>query len=337
MIRDEILRAFEHRSVLVTGGTGLIGRQLVDLLCNAGARVRVVSLDRLTPDPRVEYVYGDLTEFAFCREVMRDMEMACHLAGVKGSAGVSTTQLASHFVPTLMFNTNVLEAARRAGVPKLVYTSSIGAYANTDVFVEGGEVGTFSDAPMDFAGWAKRVAELQIHAYGVQYGMQGYALVRPSNVYGPGDNFDPENAMVVPSLLMRIHRGENPVVIWGDGTAVRDFVYSRDVAEGMLLALHHGTRGTYVNLGAGTGITIRELVETLRTFLDFNYEFDPGKPGGFPKRVMDVTRAREWIGYQPTTSLAEGLKATWNWFLANQDEYLRKQNYFKDAAMAGAR
>ncbi len=329
MIRDEVLKAFRGRSVLVTGGTGLIGRQVVDLLAVAGARVRVVSLDRLTLDPRVEYVYGDLTEFAFCREVMRDIQMVCHLAGVKGSVDVSRTQLASHFVPTLMFNTNVLEAARRAGVKQLVYTSSIGAYASAEVFVEGTEVGTFSDAPMDFAGWAKRVAELQIHAYATQYALDGYALVRPSNVYGPGDNFDPENAMVVPTLLMRIHRGEDPVKIWGDGTAIRDFVYSRDVAEGILLALHHGTRGTYVNLGSGKGVSIAELVEALRGFLDFRYEFDTTKPGGFPKRVMDIERARAWIEYAPTTPLAEGLRATWEWFIAHQDEYRRKQNYFK--------
>jgi GDP-L-fucose synthase len=329
MIRDEVLRQFAGKPVLVTGGTGLIGRQVVDLLCGAGARVRVVSLDKLRLDSRAEYVYGDLTEFALCRQVMHGIEMVCHLAGVKGSIDVSKTQLASHFVPTLMFNTNVLEAARRTGVRQLVYTSSIGAYASAEVFVEGGDVGTFSDAPMDFAGWAKRITELQVHAYHVQHGLGGYALVRPSNVYGPGDNFDPENAMVVPTLLMRIHRGENPVRVWGDGTAIRDFVYSRDVAEGILLALHHGTRGTYVNLGAGTGTTIRELVETLRSFLDFTYEFDTSKPGGFPKRVMDISRAREWIGYSPTTPLAEGLKKTWDWFVANQDEYLRKQNYFK--------
>jgi len=334
MIRDEVLKTFAGRTVLVTGGTGLIGRQLVDLLCRAGARVRVASLDRITLDPRAEYVYGDLTEFSFCREVVRDIEMVCHLAGVKGSIDVSRSQLASHFVPTVMFNTNVLEASRRAGIRKLVYTSSIGAYASAELLVERDEAGTFSDAPMDFAGWAKRVAELQVHAYAVQYGLDGYAVVRPSNVYGPGDNFDPQNAMVVPTLLMRIHRREDPVLIWGDGAAIRDFVYSRDVAEGLLLALHHGTRGTYVNLGSGSGVTIRELIETLRGFLEFNYQFDVSKPGGFPKRVMDISRAREWIGYQPTTTLTEGLRTTWHWFIENQDEYLQKQNYFKDGAMA---
>jgi len=315
---------------LVTGGTGLIGRQVVDLLSGAGAKVRIVSLDRVKVHDQAEHVIGDLTNFDLCREVTQDMDFVCHLAGIKGGAGVSSTKLASHFVPTVMFNTNVLEAARLNKVQKLVYTSSIGAYTSTDVFRESAETpGNFASPPMDFAGWAKRMAELQIHAYKVQYGMENFAIVRPSNVYGPGDNFDPNNAMVVPTLLYRIFQKENPVIIWGDGTAIRDFVFSRDVAEGCLLALHHGTHGRFVNLGSGTGVTIRELVETLHTFLDFNYQFDSTKPAGYPKRVMDITLARQSIGYNPSTTLREGLKTTWDWFLQHQDEYLKKQNYFK--------
>ena len=330
MLPDQALKSFTGKNALVTGGTGLIGRQVVDLLCSAGANVRIVSLDKLTVHPRAEHVIGDLTNFELCKQVTKDMDFVCHLAGIKGGAGVSSTKLASHFVPTMMFNTNVLEASRINKVQKLVYTSSIGAYTSTDVFVEHAETpGNFSSPPMDFAGWAKRMAELQIHAYKVQFGMENFAIVRPSNVYGPGDNFDPNNAMVIPTLLYRIFKKENPVVIWGDGTAIRDFVYSRDVAEGCLLALHHGTQGRFVNLGSGTGVSIRELVETLRTFLDFNYQFDPTKPAGYPKRVMDITVARQTIGYNPSTALRDGLKAAWDWFLKNQDEYLQKQNYFK--------
>jgi GDP-L-fucose synthase len=149
-------------------------------------------------------------------------------------------------------------------------------------------------------------------------------------VYGPGDNFDPENAMVIPTLMYRIFNKENPVVVWGDGSAVRDFAYSRDVAEGVILALHFGTRGGFVNLGSGTGVTIKELVETLHGFLGFNYELDASKPSGFPKRIMDISLARELIHYNPTTSLLDGLKETWEWFIQNQDEYLKKKNYFKD-------
>ena len=331
MIKDEILRNFSRKNILVTGGTGLIGRQVVQILCDAGSKVRVVSLDRISVHPKAESIYGDLTSLDLCKDVSKGMDFVFHLAGIKGSAGVSQSHLASHFVPTLMFNTNMLEAARLNKVEKLVYTSSIGAYPSADVFVEE-EPGNFSAPPMDFAGWSKRMAELQIYAYKVQYKMENFAIVRPSNVYGPGDNFDPKNAMVVPSILYRIFQKEDPVLIWGDGSAVRDIAFSRDVAEGTILALFYGTGGGYVNLGSGSGVTIRQLVETLHTFLDFNYAFDPSKPSGYPKRVMDITKARKMLNWEPQTSLRDGLKETWDWFLTHQEEYTLKKNYFLEQA-----
>lgn len=328
MIDSAVLRSFSSSNVLITGGTGLIGRQVVNILCDAGANVRVVSLDRVNVDPRADHVLGDLTDYSLCREVTRDMDFVFHMAGIKGSIEVTKAKPASFFVPLLMFNTNVLEACRINKVRKVVYTSSIGAYSSAEVFREGENA---DGPPMDmYPGWAKRMAELQVRAYREQYGLENFAVVRPCNVYGPGDNFDPENAMVIPTLMYRIYHKENPVVVWGDGSAVRDFAYSRDVALGTIQALHYGTRGGFVNLGSGTGVTIRELVETLASFLDFNYEFDAGKPSGFPKRVMDISLARELIRYQPGTSLAEGLKETWEWFVHNQDEYLKKKNYFKE-------
>jgi len=222
----------------------------------------------------------------------------------------------------------VLEASRINKVRKLVYTSSIGAYASAEVFRESENT---EGPPMDmFPGWAKRMAELQVKAYQLQYGMENFSIVRPCNVYGPGDNFDPKNAMVIPTLMSRIYNKEDPVIVWGDGKAIRDFAYSRDVAEGVILALYHGTKGSFVNLGSGKGYSIQELVETLRTFIPFNYRFDATKPSGFPKRVMDISLAGKMIDYNPTTSLLEGLKKTWEWFVKNQDEYLKKQNYFKE-------
>ena len=150
----------------------------------------------------------------------------------------------------------------------------------------------------------------------------------PTNLYGPGDNFDPNNAMVIPSLMMRISNGENPLKVWGDGSAIRDFAFSRDVAMGTIQALIHGTRGSFINLGSGVGYSIKDLVETLNQVVPFNYEFDATKSGGFPRRVMNIDRAREWVGYEPQTSLLEGLRETWEWFQNNKDEYLLKKNYF---------
>ncbi len=326
MIQQSILKSFEDRKVLVTGGTGLIGRQIVTMLCDASAEVTIVSLDEVRADKRAKHIKGDLTSFEFCLKTTKKMEFVFHLAGVKGSAQVSTTKLASHFVPTLMMNTNVLEACKRNKAEKTVYTSSIGAYADAEIFRELDY--KLDSLPMDFAGWSKRIAELQIHAYHIQYGLDNFSIVRPCNVYGPGDNFDPENAMVIPTLMYKIKRGDNPVKIWGDGSAIRDFAYSRDVAEGIILALYYGTKSQFVNLGSGKGYSVRELVETLSSFIDFKYEFDTTKPTGYPKRIMDISLARKLIHYNPTTTLKEGLKQTWEWFLNNRDEYLHKKNYF---------
>jgi GDP-L-fucose synthase len=326
MIKESVLKSFEGKSVLVTGGTGLIGRQIVDILCSAGADVKIVSLDRVNVNEKAEHIYGDLTDFEFCKEVTRDMDFVFHTAGIKGSIDVTKASPASFFVPMLMFNTNVLEACRENRVQKVVYTSSIGAYASAEIFREDENL---DGPPMDmYPGWAKRMAELQVKAYKSQYGLENYSVVRPCNVYGPGDNFDPDNAMVIPTLMYRIYNKENPVTVWGDGSAIRDFAYSKDVAEGVILALYHGTKSGFVNLGSGQGYSIRELVETLNSFLDFNYEFDTSKPAGFPRRIMDISLAKELIDYKPTTTLLEGLKETWKWYVNNQDEYLNKKNYF---------
>jgi GDP-L-fucose synthase len=148
-------------------------------------------------------------------------------------------------------------------------------------------------------------------------------------VYGPGDSFDPASAMVIPSLMYRIKHGENPLIVWGDGRAIRDFAYSKDVADGIIQALYYGTNSGFVNLGSGTETTIKQLVETMHEFIDFQYEFDDRKSPGFPKRVMDISLAREMIHYNPSVRLSVGLRVTWDWYLNNQDEYKRKQNYFK--------
>jgi GDP-L-fucose synthase len=326
MISNEILKSFVNKNVLITGGTGLIGRQVVDILCEAEARVKIVSLDRLTIHEKATHILGDLTSFDLCKQVTEGIDFVFHLAGIKASAEISEKRIANHFVPTVMMNTNILEACRLNKVQKTVFTSSIGAYPSGDLFREAGY--RLDSVPMDFGGWAKRMAELQIHSYKVQYGLENFSVVRPSSVYGPGDNFDPSNAMLIPTLMHRILHRKGPVTIWGDGSAVRDFVYSRDVAEGVIQALYHGTGGGFVNLGSGGGCSIKEVVDALKSFIDFDYEFDTAKSNGYPKRVMDISLAQELIGFTPSTDLGTGLRNTWDWFLSHSEEYKSKMNYF---------
>ena len=161
MIAESILRFFNGKNVVVTGGSGLIGRQIVSRLIEAGASVRSVSLDEIQVEDQVEYLKGDLCDFGFCQNIVKDMDCVFHVAGIKGSIEVTKSKPASFFVPLMMMNTNMLEACRLNNVERVVYTSSIGAYPSAEVFKE--QVGEDEGPPMDmFPGWAKRMAELQI-------------------------------------------------------------------------------------------------------------------------------------------------------------------------------
>ena len=323
----EIARQIDGKRALVTGGTGMIGREVVRILLDHGASVTSVSLDNLSLDERATYIVGDLSNLDLCMDLTSGVDMVFHIAGIKGSIVVTKEKPASFFVPLLMMNTNILEASRRNSVPNVVYTSSIGAYSPAEVFVESED--DFSKPPMDmFPGWAKRMAELQVEAYKVQYGLSNFSIIRPSNIYGPGDNFDDANAMVIPSLIARIARGDNPVVVWGDGTAERDFLHATDAAIGTIQACILGTNSKPINLGLGRGISIRELVETLQQISSFNAFFDSEKPGGFHRRIMNISRANNLIGFSPKVSLLEGLSQTWTWFKENPQEFAYKKNYF---------
>jgi GDP-L-fucose synthase len=320
---------FEKKNILISGGTGLIGRFVVAKLCNFNANVTVVSLDDIVVDKRAKYIKGDLTNFEFCKEVTKNIDYAFHISGIKGSVKMTIEKPASFFVPLIMMNTNFLEACRLNSVNRLVYTSSIGAYSSREIFIEDEE--DINKPPMDmFPGWAKRMAEMQIKAYKKQYNLKNFFAVRPCNVYGPGDNFDPDNAMVIPTLINRIFNKEDPVIIWGDGSAVRDFAYAADVADGIILTIVKGTGNfDFLNLGSGNGYTIRELIETLSEIVSFNYRFDKTKDSGFPKRIMNIDNAKKILGYSPEVSLKEGLKETWSWYINNSAQNKKRHNYFK--------
>lgn len=323
------MEAYTGLRVLVTGGTGLIGRPLVELLIEQGARVRIASLDDPSrAHPEAEFMRVNLMEPDQCRAACEGMEYVFHLAGIKGSPAMARTKPASFFVPTMLMNLNVMEAARRCGARGYLYTSTIGVYGPAEVLREE-EMWKDMPSPNDrFAGWAKRMGELQAEAYAIEYGWECVTIVRPANVYGPYDNFDPRNAMVIPSLIRRVVDGENPLVVWGDGSAVRDFIHARDVARGMLLVGGRGA-GQVFNLGSGTEVSIRQLVDLIVRQLDDPPEvvWDHSKPSGDRRRVMDVSKARA-LGFAPSVALAEGIRETIVWYRAHRDIAERRYNVF---------
>jgi len=302
---------FKDQRVLVTGGTGMIGRFLVDLLLQRGAIVRIASLDQPSrAHPAAEFVRADLTDMAACASACDGMDYVFHLAGVKGSPKMTQERPASFFVPVLRFNTNMMEAARLAKAKWYLYTSTVGVYQPAEILREDDVWKTFPSPNDWFSGWAKRMGELQAEAYRQEYGWESFSIVRPANVYGPYDNFDVSTGMVIPSLIRRAVDGENPLRVWGDGTPVRDFIHARDVARGMIFAVEHQISEP-LNLGSGTGASIKQVVDHIVANLDHKPEivWDPSKPAGDNKRILDSSRARGY-GFEPLTSLEQGIAET---------------------------
>ena len=323
---------YENKEVLVTGGTGLIGRPLVSLLVQNGANVTVASIDEPNNiNPNVKFKHTDLREFQNCLKVCENKSIVFQLAGIKGSPLMSAKRPASFFVPTIQFSVNMMEAARKQEVERFLFTSSIGVYSPAEVFYEDDVWKTFPSEKDRFAGWAKRMGELQAQAYEIEYNWKTISIVRPANVYGPFDNFDSGNAMVIPSLIKRIFSGENPLRIWGDGSAIRDFIFSEDVARGMLHVVEHGTTQP-VNLGSGTGVSIKEIADTIINLFSGTKPriiWDTSKSSGDIRRVMDTNRAMA-LGFKATKSLTEGLQETIEWFDENKNKLGARYNAFAD-------
>lgn len=321
---------FADKKVLVTGGTGLIGKPLVELLLDEGADVRVVSLDDPSrADSRAEFMHADLTHFEACIKACEGMDIVFNLVGIKGSPKMTVERPASFMVPTLRFNTNMLEAARVAKVGWFLYTSTIGVYAPAEIFHEDDMWKSFPSEHDKFGGWAKRMGELQAEAYAIEYGLRNISIVRPANVYGPHDNFDPANSMVIPALIARALSGENPFSVWGDGSPVRDFIFARDVAAGMMWVVEkQETRP--VNLGSGKERTIKDVVEIVIHNMDKKPQvvWDTSQPSGDKKRLMDMSRAAS-LGFLPHVTLEDGIKQTMEWYRAHADELHQRYNVFK--------
>ena len=295
-----------NKNVLVTGGNGMIGKRLVELLKLKGANVKIADL----PD-------YDLRTRVDCAEACEGMDIVFHLAGIKGSPQSAKEQPSRYFVPMLQFNTNMMEAARKAGVEWYLYTSSVGVYEQAEVLREDDVWKTFPSENDTFPAWAKRMGELQAQAYSIEYGWDKVSIVRPANVYGIDDNFG-EHSMVIPSLIKKAQ--ENDVLnVWGDGSPIRDLINSEDVARGMIHMVENKVTEP-VNLASGTGVTIKEIAEIIANYFGRKIEWDTTKPMGDMKRLMDTSRAESY-GFKPKTTLKDGIITTIKWY----EEYLEKR------------
>lgn len=324
---------FEKKNVLVAGGTGLVGQQIVPLLINYGANVFVASMDdeSLVPKGSKDFFNKDLMDINNCVKATKNMDIVINLLGVTGSPKMNTERPASFMMSNLYLAINMLMGAQKSKVKNYLYTSTYGVYAPSKLMIEDDVWNTFPSEHDKYAGWAKRMGELQIDAFRKEYDFESLHVVRPANIYGPFGNFDPENSMVVSSLIRRFVNEEDPLIVWGDGTAVRDFVYSKDVALNILDVLKKNIQ-IPINIGSGTGTSIKELVNTIQKCDGINKEmkikFDLSKPSGDPIRILDMSRAYKY-GIKCKTNLIDGLNETVSWYRTYRFVDKKRYNFFK--------
>jgi GDP-L-fucose synthase len=300
--------------VLVTGGGGFLGSRLVERLRGEGHEVAIAR--------RADY---DLTSMDDTARLFRDTEpeLVFHLAAEVGGIGANQANPGRYWFANLMMGAHVLEQARLNGTPKLVVAGTICAYPkHTPVpFHEEDLWNGYPEKTNAPYGVAKKAILVGAQSYREQYGTNAIFLL-PVNLYGPGDNFDLETSHVIPALIRKMveahERGDEEIVLWGDGTPTREFLYVDDCARGLALAGERYDGAEPVNLGTGEEIAIGELAALVREETGFTGEirWDTSKPNGQPRRRLDTTRAEELFGFRADVPLREGIARTVAWYRA---------------------
>ncbi|MCK9593414.1 MAG: GDP-L-fucose synthase [Methanoregula sp.] len=301
------------KKILITGGAGFFGSQVINQLLEKGIIKENIRV------PRSRAI--DLRKWENCRRIVKDCDVVIHLAAKVGGIGYNQNYPAQLFYDNAIMGIQMIEAARQEDVEKCVVVGTICAYPKfTPVpFREENLWNGYPEETNAPYGLAKKMLLVQSQAYRQQYGFNSIYLL-PVNLYGPGDNFNPESSHVIPALIKKFIDAETDrkpeVEVWGTGSASREFLYVDDAARGIILATEKYNKSDPVNLGAGMEITIRDLVDLIRelTGYDGDIHWDTSKPDGQPKRSLDVSRAEMEFGFRATMPFREGLQRTIEWY-----------------------
>jgi GDP-L-fucose synthase len=304
---------WQDKRVCITGGAGFLGSFVVEKLQQRGVKELFVPLLENYDLTKQEDIYRMLDDAR--------PDVIIHLAALAGGIGANRARPAEFFYKNLMMGAPLMHAAWERGVGKFVAIGTICAYPKfTPVpFREENLWDGYPEETNAPYGLAKKMLLVQAQAYREQYGFNAIYLL-PVNLYGPRDNFDLQTSHVIPALIRKCieaqERGEKQVVLWGDGSPTREFLYVEDAAEGILMAGEFYNGAEPVNLGSGMEISIRELAQLIGRLTGFSGEFvwDTSKPNGQPRRGLDVSRAREYFGFQAQTPFEEGLRRTIAWY-----------------------
>jgi GDP-L-fucose synthase len=302
-----------EKRIVVTGGAGFLGSHLIRRIRQMGCRSVFVPTH-----PDYDLTRGDSVERLLAEH---RPEVLIHLAAVVGGIGANRANPGQFFYDNAIMGIQLIEGARRHGVEKTVVLGTICAYPKFTPapFREEDLWNGYPEETNAPYGIAKKALLVQCQSYREQYGMDAIFLL-PVNLYGPGDNFDLASSHVIPALIRKcveaVEGGRDEIVLWGDGSATREFLYVEDAAEAIVLATEHYDKPDPVNLGSGIEISIRDLAAKIACITGFSGRivWDAAQPNGQPRRCLDVSRAEREFGFHATTLFDGGLRKTIQWY-----------------------
>lgn len=305
---------WNKKRVLVTGGKGFLGSYVVGLLKKKKAKKIIAPTSKEC----------DLTKISNCRRIVQGIDIIFHLAAKVGGIGLNREKPAELFYDNLLMGTQLMNEAKKAKVEKFIALGTICSYPKyTPVpFSEEHIWDGYPEETNAPYGLAKKMLLVQSQAYRQQYNFKSI-VVFPTNLYGPGDNFDPNSSHVIPAIILKIYNGKKLnseiVSVWGDGSPTRDFLYVEDAARGIVLAAEKYDDIQPINLGSGQEVSIKDLITNISKLMHYKgtLEWDATKPNGQPRRCVSNKRAEESLGFRPIVELEDGLKRTIKWFNAN--------------------
>ena len=311
---------FSKAKILVTGGAGFVGVNLIKRLLDEGADIRATLHNNkaVLNDNRIEYFSGDLRLEKDCQKAVSGIDYVFMCAANTSGAKIMATTPLVHLTPNILMNMQMLQAAYAAGVKKFLFISTNTVYPLTDFPVKESDVTNEFYESYHVVAWMKRFTEIVCDMYSsrIKEPMKT-VIVRPGNLYGPFDKFDWEKSKVIPAIIRRAIEKHNPFEVWGDGMDLKDFLYIDDLVDGLILAMEKLEEFEPINIASGVPVTIRDVLSEILKSADYedaDVQYDSSKPTMIPKRMIDISLAKEKLGFKPKVSLEDGIQRTVDWY-----------------------